>query len=54
MSGKMGKKETGRKPATAKRQSAKTDGAFGHEGLDRIVPGDANRNEDKVERRKHA
>jgi len=52
MSGKMGKRSTGRKPDTVRRQSAKTDGAFGKETLDQVATGDANRNEDKAVRKK--
>jgi len=51
MAGKMGKKSTGRKPDTTRRQSAKTDGAFGKETLEQTNSGDANRNEDKVVRK---
>jgi len=48
----MGKRSTGRKPDTVRRQSAKTDGAFGKETLDQVATGDANRNEDKAVRKK--
>ena len=51
MSGKTGKKPTGRKPDSVRRQSAKTDGAFGKEGLDRVTSGDTARNIDKAVRR---
>jgi hypothetical protein len=51
MSGKMGKKSTGRKPDAARRQSAKTDGAFGKETVGQVNPGDANRNQDKAVRK---
>ncbi len=51
MSGKMGKRITGRKPDTVRRQSAKTDGAFGKETEAQVNSGDSNRNEDKSVRR---
>lgn len=51
MSGKMGRKATGRKPETVTRKSAKTDGAFGNETMQQVHPGDQNRNEDKSVRR---
>jgi hypothetical protein len=47
MSGKTGKKPTGRKPMTARRQSAKSDGAFGKEDLNRVTSGESTRNTDK-------
>ncbi len=37
MSGKMGKRLTGNKPATSTRTSAKTDGAFGKEQVDQTI-----------------
>jgi hypothetical protein len=55
MSGKMGKRLTGKKPDTVRRQNAKTDGAFGKETAGQVNAGDANRNEDKsVSRRRTA
>jgi hypothetical protein len=36
MSGKTGSKPTGHKPLTVRRRSAKTDGAFGKEGVEQI------------------
>jgi hypothetical protein len=36
MAGKTGKKPTGRKPQSVRRQSAKTDGAFGREGVAQV------------------
>jgi hypothetical protein len=54
MSSKIGKKPTGRKPDTVKRQSAKTDGAFGKETAEHVTSGDANRNEDKAVRRERS
>ncbi len=47
MSGKSGKRETGTKPSTVRRQSAKTDGAFGKENIDQIVT-ETERNQDKA------
>jgi hypothetical protein len=52
MSGKTGRKPTGRKPLTVRRQNAKTDGAFGKETLDQIVVGDVEQNLDKAVRRR--
>lgn len=52
MSGKMGKRATGQKPTSVRRQSAKTDGAFGKETSDQVTVGDARRNVDKAVRRK--
>jgi hypothetical protein len=37
MAGKTGSKPTGRKPASVRRQSGKTDGAFGKEGVARVA-----------------
>ncbi len=51
MSGKTGKRATGQKPTTVRRQSAKTDGAFGKEGLKEVQTSDATRNRDKATRR---
>jgi len=51
MSGKMGRRETGRKPATVRRQSAKTTGAFGKEKDAQVVSGETNQNVDKATRR---
>jgi hypothetical protein len=39
MAGKMGKRATGKKPSTSTRTSAKTDGAFGKEQIDRVKSG---------------
>jgi len=50
MSGKMGQRSTGKKPATVRRQSAKTAGASGKETGDQVTSGDANRNMDKASR----
>ena len=47
MSGKMGKRSTGRKPDSVRRQSAKTTGAFGKETDAQVTSGDTNRNIDK-------
>ena len=51
MSGKMGKRATGRKPETVRRKSAKTDGAFGKETIGQIKPGDQEHNEKSSVRR---
>jgi hypothetical protein len=48
MSGKTGSRPTGRKPATVRRQSAKTDGAFGKEGVEQVEGNGRNRNMDKA------
>jgi len=48
MSGKTGSRATGRKPATVRRQSAKTDGAFGKEDVERVEGNGRNRNLDKA------
>jgi len=45
MSGKMGKRATGRKPVSSTRTNAKTDGAFGRENIER-VSSEIERNED--------
>lgn len=47
MSGKTGKKPTGRKPQSVRRESDKTDGAFGKETLDQVEGKRVNRNIDK-------
>jgi len=47
MSGKTGSRPTGKKPATVRRQSAKTDGAFGKEGVEQVEGSGRNRNIDK-------
>jgi hypothetical protein len=52
MSGKMGKRATGKKPVSTRRQSAKTDGAFGKEGLNRVQTAGAGRNIDKAPRKR--
>jgi hypothetical protein len=54
MSGKTGKRTTGRKPDTVRRQSAKTDGAFGKETDAQVTAGDSNRNVKKSVRRTRA
>ena len=48
MSGKTGSRPTGRKPATVRRQSAKTDGAFGKEGVEQAEAKGRNRNMDEA------
>jgi len=48
MSGKTGSKPTGRKPMSVRRQSAKTDGAFGKEGVEQVEGNGRNRNMDKA------
>jgi len=52
MSAKMGKRLTARKPDTVRRQSAKTDGAFGKETADQVTSGNVNRNEDNAVKQK--
>ena len=47
MSGKTGSRPTGRKPATVRRQSAKTDGAFGKEGIEQVTGNETERNRDR-------
>lgn len=47
MSGKSGHRVTGSKPAGSTRTSAKTDGAFGKEGVDQLVS-ETDRNRDKA------
>jgi hypothetical protein len=47
MSGKTGRRPTGRKPASVRRQSAKTAGAFGKETSEQVITGDASRNTDR-------
>jgi hypothetical protein len=51
MSGKTGKRQTGRKPSEVRRQSAKTDGAFGKEQAGQVISGEEARNTDKAVRR---
>lgn len=51
MSGKSGRRITGKKPEDKGRKSAKTDGAFGKEQIDRVITGAADRNVDKSVRR---
>jgi heat shock protein HslJ len=46
MSGKTGKRPTGRKPMTSTRTGAKTDGAFGKENINR-VSSEIERDEDR-------
>ena len=48
MSGKTGSRSTRRKPTTVRRQSAKTDGAFGKENAERVEGNGRNRNLDKA------
>ena len=50
MSGRTRRRATGRKPTSVRRQSGKTDGAFGKETAARVVTGAANRNRDKESR----
>lgn len=52
MGGKMGKRPTGRKPESVRRQSSKTTGASGKETAGEVVTGDSNRNIDKATRTK--
>jgi hypothetical protein len=54
MSGKTGQRSTGRKPASVRRQSAKTTGAFGKETDQQVTTGDANRNRDKATQTKNS
>ena len=54
MSGKTGRKPTGKKPQSVRRQNARTDGAFGKEGLQSVNPGDTVRNIDKSVKRRTA
>jgi len=51
MSGKMGKKATGRKPVSSTRTDAKTDGAFGKENIQR-VSSEIEHNEDHATERR--
>jgi len=51
MSGKMGKRATGKKPMTARRQSAKTDGAFGKETGGQVTTSETGRNLDRGSRK---
>jgi len=53
MAGKSGKRITGKKPATSTRTSAKTDGAFGREKMDKLKEG-TQLNRDKGAKRKGA
>ena len=48
MSGKTGSRSTGKKPLSVRRQSAKTDGAFGKEGIEQVEGNGRNRNIDKA------
>jgi hypothetical protein len=48
MSGKTGSRPTGKKPQNVRRQSAKTDGAFGKEGIEQVEGSGRNRNMDKA------
>jgi len=48
MSGKTGSRATGNKPTTVRRQNAKTDGAFGKEGIEQMAGKGRNRNMDKA------
>lgn len=55
MAGKMGKRITGKKPATTTRTSARTDGAFGKEQIDQVVAGpELNRDKATAKPRKNA
>ena len=51
MSGKTGRRSTGRKPDSVRRQSSKTTGAFGKETGEQVVTGDTNRNTDRTARK---
>jgi hypothetical protein len=51
MSGKMGRKPTGRKPDSVRRQSAKTTGAFGKETGKQVVTGESSQNIDRGARK---
>ncbi len=51
MAGKSGKRITGRKPTSVRRQSARKDGAFGKEQPDRVKAEGADRNIDKAVRK---
>jgi len=51
MSGKSGRRPTGKKPDSVRRQSSKTTGAFGKETAEQVSTGDANRNIDKATRK---
>ena len=46
VAGKSGKRATGKKPESSTRTSAKTDGAFGKENIDRVET-ETSRNRDK-------
>jgi hypothetical protein len=52
MAGKTGKKPTGKKPLSVRRQSAKTDGAFGKETIEQVDGSGVNRNLDKATAKK--
>lgn len=52
MSGKTGRKPTGRKPQSVRRKNAKTTGAFGKEGLAQVRTGEADVNIDKAVRKR--
>jgi hypothetical protein len=52
MAGKSGKRVTAKKPENTRRQSAKTDGAFGKETDQHVTSGDSNRNLDESVRKK--
>jgi hypothetical protein len=52
MSGKTGKKPTGRKPLTTTRTSAKTEGAFGKETINQLVT-ETERNEKRALSQRH-
>lgn len=54
MSGKTGRKPTGRKPESVRRQNARTDGAFGRETAGRVRSSASSRNIDKASRRERA
>jgi hypothetical protein len=50
MSGKTGRRPTGRKPDSVRRQSSKTTGAFGKETAEQVVTGETSQNTDKATR----
>jgi hypothetical protein len=55
MSGKMGKRETGRKPSTARRHDSLAAGAFGRESPDEIrFGGELNRKISCVPSKQHS
>lgn len=52
MAGKSGKRITGNKPSGSRRQSAKTDGAFGKEQVQQVSGNGPEQNVDKTVRKK--